>query len=154
VRARELTPDEATRALGWRYAGAYATYDVEGPLGLDRGFFAVEDGAGELVGFGCTGAEARVPGVEAEDGTEDVGYGLRPDLTGRGRGHTFVGAVLARVTEQHPEARLRMSILRWNGRSRRVAEGHGFQVVGRAGDFDVLVREAAAESLSRGVPST
>jgi hypothetical protein len=40
-----------------------------------------------------------------------------------------------------------MSILRWNGRSRRVAEGHGlgFRVTGRSGDFDVLVREAAAE---------
>jgi RimJ/RimL family protein N-acetyltransferase len=153
MRARELTPDEASRPLGWRYDGVYATYDVESPLGLDRGFFAVEDDAGELVGFGCTGAEARVPGVEPEEGTVDVGYGLRPDLTGGGRGFAFVGAVLAHVTERHPEARLRMSILGWNGRSRRVAERHGFRVVGRAGDFDVLAREAAAEGDSRGVPS-
>lgn len=141
------------RPLGWRYDGVYATYDVHGPLGLGRGFFAVEDDAGELVGFGCTGPEARVPGVEPAEGTEDVGYGLRPDLTGQGRGHEFVRAVLAHVTERFPQARLRMSILGWNGRSRRVAERHGFRVVGRAGEFDVLEREPAAEGLSRGVPS-
>jgi [ribosomal protein S18]-alanine N-acetyltransferase len=145
VRARDLTPEEAMRPLGWRYDGAYAIYDVAGALGRDPGFFAIEDD-GELVGFGCTGAEARVPGVEAEEGTVDVGYGMRPDLTGEGRGHDFVGTVLEHVAERHPDARLRMSILGWNARSRRAAEGHGFRVTGRAGEFDVLVREVAAES--------
>jgi hypothetical protein len=83
VRARELTVDEAERPLDWRYPGRYATYDARGPLGGDRGFFAVED-EGDLVGFGCVGAEARVPGVEEEPGTIDVGYGMRPDLVGQG----------------------------------------------------------------------
>jgi [ribosomal protein S18]-alanine N-acetyltransferase len=142
VRARELTLEEAERPLGWRYAGPYATYDAEGALGRERGFFAVEGEDGGLVGFGCVGAEARVPGVEAEDGTVDVGYGMRPDLVGQGHGREFVGAILAHVADRHPAARLRMSILRWNARSRRVAEAHGFRVVGEAGEFDVLVREA------------
>jgi [ribosomal protein S18]-alanine N-acetyltransferase len=144
MRARELTADEAERPLGWRYPGRYATYDAHGPLGGGRGFFAVED-HGDFVGFGCVGVEARVPGVEEETGTVDVGYGMRPDLVGQGRGRSFVGAVLAYVAERNPGARLRMSILGWNGRSRRVAEAHGFRVTGRAGHFDVLVREAAAE---------
>lgn len=143
MRARELTVDEAEQPLGWRYSGRYATYDAEGPLRPELGFFAVEDETGDLVGFGCVGAEARVPGVEEETATIDVGYGLRPDLVGQGHGRDFVGAVLAHVIEGNPAARLRMSILEWNGRSRRVAEAHGFRVVGRAGEFDVLVREAA-----------
>ncbi len=142
MRARELTVEEAERPLGWRYPEPYANYDVEGALGRDLGFFAVDDDDGGLVGYGCTGAEARVPGVEEEPGTVDVGYGMRPDLIGRGLGREFVGAVLARAAEADPSARLRMSILRWNDRSRRVAEAHGFGVVGRAGEFDVLVREA------------
>jgi [ribosomal protein S18]-alanine N-acetyltransferase len=142
VRARELTDEEAGRPLGWRYSGPYATYDAEGPLRPELGFFAVEDEGGSLVGFGCVGAEARVPGVEEEAGTIDVGYGMRPDLVGQGLGREFVGAVLTHVVERNPAARLRMSILEWNGRSRRVAETHGFHVVGRAGAFDVLVREA------------
>jgi ribosomal-protein-alanine N-acetyltransferase len=142
VRARELTVDEAERPLGWRYPEPYATYDAEGPLGRDLGFFAVEDDDGDLVGFGCVGAEARVPGVEEEPGTVDVGYGMRPDLIGQGLGREFVGAILARVVDGRPSARLRMSILRWNTRSLRVAEAHGFRPVGRVGEFDVLVREA------------
>jgi ribosomal-protein-alanine N-acetyltransferase len=142
VRARELTVDEAQRPLGWRYPGPYATYDAEGPLRPELGFFAVEDDAGSLVGYACVGAEARVPGVEEEPGTVDVGYGMRPDLTGQGRGREFVGAILAYVVAGDPDARLRMSILRWNERSRRVAEAHGFGIVGEAGEFDVLLREA------------
>jgi [ribosomal protein S18]-alanine N-acetyltransferase len=146
VRARELTVEEAEQPLGWRYPGPYATYDTEGPFGRDLGFFAVEDEDGALVGFGCVGAEARVPGVEEEAGTVDVGYGMRPDLMGQGRGREFVGAILAHVAAAHPFSRLRMSILRWNVRSRRVAEAHGFRVVDRAGEFDVLVREAQQTS--------
>jgi RimJ/RimL family protein N-acetyltransferase len=67
---------------------------------------------------------------------------MRPELVGQGRGREFVGAILTHVVQTHPPARLRMSILSWNGRSRRVAEGHGFRVTGHAGEFDVLVREA------------
>jgi RimJ/RimL family protein N-acetyltransferase len=153
VRARELTDEEAERPLGWRYPEPYETYDADGPLGRDLGFFAVDDDEGELVGFGCIGAEARVPGVEEEHGTVDVGYGMRPDLIGQGRGREFVGAVLARAASDDPTAQLRMSILRWNERSRRVAEAHGFRVVAQAGEFDVLVREAGASFEVRGVPS-
>jgi [ribosomal protein S18]-alanine N-acetyltransferase len=142
VRARELTAAEAEQPLGWRYPEPYATYDTEGPLARDRGFFAIEDEDGGLVGYGCEGADARIPGVEEEDGTVDVGYGMRPDLVGQGRGREFVGTILAHVAAAHPTARLRMSILHWNERSRRVAEAHGFSIVGQAGEFDVLVREA------------
>jgi len=141
VRARELTADEAERPLGWRYPEPYATYDAEGPLGQGLGFFAVDDDEGNLVGFGCVGAEARVPGVEEEPGTIDVGYGMRPELIGQGRGGEFVGAILAHAVQGDPTARLRMSILHWNDRSRRVAQAHGFRVVDRVGEFDVLVRE-------------
>jgi RimJ/RimL family protein N-acetyltransferase len=142
VRARELTGEEAERPLGWHYPEPYATYDAEGPLRQELGFFAVEDEDGDLVGFGCVGAEARVPGVEEEPGTVDVGYGMRPDLIGQGRGREFVGTILAHVVETNPESRLRLSIFRWNARSRRVAEAHGFRVAGQAGEFDVLVRVA------------
>jgi [ribosomal protein S18]-alanine N-acetyltransferase len=148
-----LSVDEAERPLGWQYPEPYSTYDAAGPLGNGVGFFAVDDDGGELVGYGCLGAEARVPGVEEEAGTIDVGYGMRPDLIGQGRGREFVAAILAYAVAADPTARLRMSILRWNARSRRVAEAHGFSVVARAGDFDVLVRQAGAPVEVRGVPS-
>jgi len=89
VQARELTVEEAERPLDWHYPEPYETYDAAWPLGSDRGFFAVDDDSGELVGYGCVGAEARVPGVEEEAGTVDVGYGMRPDLIGHGRGREW-----------------------------------------------------------------
>jgi ribosomal-protein-alanine N-acetyltransferase len=153
VRARELTVEEAERPLGWQYPEPYSTYDAAGPLGSGCGFFAVDDDDGELVGYGCVGAEARVAGVEEEAGTIDVGYGMRPDLVGKGHGREFVAAVLAYAVATDPTARLRVSILGWNLRSRRLAEALGFRVVARAGEFDVLVREAGAAAEVRGVPS-
>ena len=57
MRARELTVDEAERPLGWRYPGQYATYDAEGPLRPELGFFAVEDDTGDFVGYACVGAD-------------------------------------------------------------------------------------------------
>ena len=146
MHTRELTLEEAERPLGWHYAPPYEAYDADGPLGRNLGFFAVEQEDGDLVGFGCAGAEARVGGVEEEPGTVDVGYGMRPDLVGRGFGREFVGAVLAHVGDAHPSTRLRMSILRWNEASRRIAEAHGFRLVGRAGEFDVFVREATLKA--------
>ena len=122
MRTRELTAEEAETPLGWLYPGRYATYDVRGSLGADRGFFLVEDDDGDL-----------------------VGYGMRPDLMGQGLGREFVGAVLKHACHDEPAARVRMLILRWNERSRRVAEAHGLRVVGRAGEFDVLVREPPRE---------
>jgi RimJ/RimL family protein N-acetyltransferase len=145
VRTRELTAEEAETPLGWLYPGRYATYDVRGALGANRGFFFVEDAEGGLVGYGCVGAEARIPGVDPEPGTIDVGYGMRPDLMGQGLGREFVGAVLKHACADAPDARVRMLILRWNERSRRVAQALGFRVVGRAGEFDVLVRKPPRE---------
>jgi [ribosomal protein S18]-alanine N-acetyltransferase len=153
VRARELTVEEAERPLDWHYPEPFSTYDAAGPPGSGLGYFAIDDDGGELVGYGCVGAEARVSGVEEEEGTIDVGYGMRPDLVGQGRGREFVGAVIARAAKEYPTARLRMSILRWNERSRRVAQAHGFRVVAQVGEFDVLVREAGASADVRGVPS-
>lgn len=148
MQARELTAEEAEEPLGWHYPEPFSTYDVKGALKPELGYFAVEED-GDLVGYGVVGAEARVPGVDEVAGTLDVGYGMRPDMIGQGRGRAFVGAILAYAIGRDPSAtRLRMSILDWNVRSRRVAEAHGFRFAERVGEFDVLVREAAAEPVS------
>jgi ribosomal-protein-alanine N-acetyltransferase len=140
VIVRPLRPADEAAILAWRYEGAYATYDVDDPADLEHGHFAVEDG-GELVGFCCFGGGARVDGVAEEDGVLDVGYGMRPDLMGQGRGAAFVAVILAFGVERFEPQRLRMSILRWNARSRRAAERQGFALVRAAGEFDVLERE-------------
>ena len=141
MRARELTADEAERPLGWRYPEPHATYDAEGPSvrasGSSRWTMTKATSS-------ASAASARRRAFRASrrsPGTIDVGYGMRPELIGQGRGREFVGAILAQAAEGDPTARLRMSILHWNDRSRRVAQAHGFRVVDRVGEFDVLVRK-------------
>jgi RimJ/RimL family protein N-acetyltransferase len=142
VKVRDLTDADIRDITSWRYEGRYAAYDVTGGVSPGLGYFAVEH-EGRLVGYCCFGAEARVPGVAPRRGTLDVGYGMRPELMGRGLGRSFVAAILGFGMLKFRPERLRMLILRWNERSRRTALRHGFALVGAHGDFDLLEREAA-----------
>ncbi len=145
MRVRPLTSADAEAICAWRYPGRYSTYDVDDRGALDRDHWAVTE-AGRLFGYCCFGAPARVGGATAEDGTLDVGYGVRPELMGRGAGHDFVAAILEFAAERFSPQRFRVYILDWNDRSRRVAEGHGFSIddvlESDEGAFVVMVRRA------------
>jgi ribosomal-protein-alanine N-acetyltransferase len=127
MEVRALTADDAATIASWRYPGPYSTYDVNESSALASDHWAVTE-AEELIGYCCFGAPARVAGAEQEPGTLDVGYGLAPDLMGRGLGERFVGAILAFALERYDAERLRLYVLEWNERSRKVAAGHGFAV--------------------------
>jgi ribosomal-protein-alanine N-acetyltransferase len=127
MEVRALTGADREAILAWRYPGRYSTYDFDDPSALDSDTWAVTDGD-ELIGYCCFGAPARVPGAEQEPGVLDVGYGLAPGLTGRGRGPRFVGAILEFALDRYGPEQLRVFVLDWNERSRRVAESHGFAV--------------------------
>jgi ribosomal-protein-alanine N-acetyltransferase len=144
MKVRPLTEADGEAIAGWRYPGRYSTYDAHEVFTPAHAAWAVDDGA-ELVGFCCFGHEARVPGVGEEAGTLDVGYGMRPDLMGRGIGRTFVGAILDFGIREFSPRRLRLLILDWNERSRRVAEALGFTqervAPSTEGNFIVMVRD-------------
>ncbi len=144
MKVRGLTGADAATIASWRYPDRYATYDVDDPS-TPRDHWAVTD-AGELIGYGCFGAPARVAGALEEPGTLDVGYGLAPDRMGLGAGHRFVGAVLEFALERYDPERFRLYVLEWNERSRKVAASHGFAVesvlAGDEGRFLVMARQA------------
>lgn len=77
MRIRALNGADAAAIAGWRYAGEYSTYDVADPSDLATDHWAVTEG-GELVGYCCFGAPARVAGAEPAVGTLDIGYGIPP----------------------------------------------------------------------------
>jgi ribosomal-protein-alanine N-acetyltransferase len=74
---------------------------------------------------------------------------MRPEHVGHGLGRTFVGAILAFAVDRFEPERLRLLILDWNQRSRRVAEALSFRVdstvANEQGTFIVLVRPAAGD---------
>lgn len=138
-----MDAETARTICSWRYEGQYAVYDIGGANEkdvtaemLDRRspYYAVRDEHGEVVGFFNFGSSAQVwdsaePGIYAESRTVTIGLGLRPDLTGQGRGIglAFVNAGLAFAREQFAPKHLRMYVMTFNTRAIRVYEEVGFR---------------------------
>lgn len=153
---RGLTCRDAALIAEWRYAGPWSIYSSKPGSALLRaedGYFAVDDAdSGALIGFGCVGDEARVPGSGDEEGTVDVGVGMAPAMVGRGFGRSFAETVLRHVLTTGNAQRLRAVVRSWNERSLRLSRGSGFAEAGRHvcvqnGEpvtYVVLVRELAA----------
>ena len=82
---------------------------------------------GELVGYVCVGPDARVAGQEAAPEIDDIGYGFRPDLTGRGIASRWLPEVLELLSDLLVAPRQRVVIAAWNERSQTVVRRLGFE---------------------------
>ena len=131
----------------WKYDGEYAFYDmtadpedyeeiVTPELRGDRYFSIFDEDA--LIGFFC---------VEQEDGSIEIGLGLRPDLTGQGRGRTFLNEILQFVRENYIFEKIRLDVASFNQRAIKVYERAGFvktgtsQVHTNGGIYDFTLME-------------
>ena len=129
----ELMNAEAAAAIGrWRHPPPYDTYDFH--AGEERALLIAEyryhrvlDGE-ELVGYCCFGDEGRVPGGVYTDDALDMGWGMRPDLNGKGLGQEFATAVVAFAREAYQPRMMRVTIADFNVRSQIVAARVGFSV--------------------------
>ena len=61
----------------------------------------------------------------------EVGIGLRPDLTGHGRGESFLRTQLDYATVEWSPATFRLFVAAWNERAIRLYERLGFREVAR-----------------------
>jgi [ribosomal protein S18]-alanine N-acetyltransferase len=146
---RPLDEVAARTIIAWRYPPPYDVYDVavspdqrdlleaEVAFYTDArnayfGMYALDASGGEeLEAFCCFGHDARVPGGDYSADALDLGLGVRPDLTGRGRGRVYAGAVIEHAVETFRPAQLRATIAAFNTRALRVWEHHhGFRRVG------------------------
>ncbi|MET3937532.1 hypothetical protein ABIC22_000344 [Paenibacillus sp. PvP094] len=95
-----MTKDRALQISKRQYEYPYSMYDMDGSedslLELMNGeYYYALDEHDALIGFICVGESARVPGGYAagiyRDLTKlDIGLGLKPDLTGNGKGQAFL----------------------------------------------------------------
>lgn len=136
--ALHVEPLDHTAALAitrWRYPPPYDGYTLsDDPLGTalflssaTSGYFQLCDAASELVAFCCFGEEAQVPGGDYSAQALDLGLGLRPDLTGRGYGMQYLGAVLAFGIAQFQPTLLRLTVADFNLRAIRLYQKAGFR---------------------------
>jgi RimJ/RimL family protein N-acetyltransferase len=71
----------------------------------------------------------------------EVGIGLRPDLTGRGLGESFLRAQLEYASETWQPTTFRLFVAAWNERAIRLYERLGFREVARETRHFELVGE-------------
>lgn len=134
IRFRPMTYADAQAIVRWRYPEPYHLYNLDErdlPLLIDsnRRYYAALS-QDDLIGLCCFGLEARVPGgryTPGEPAALDVGLGLRPDLTGGGRGVWFAGHVLDYGDSLHAPDTFRATIAEFNRRSQRVFSALGFK---------------------------
>ncbi|WP_339255772.1 GNAT family N-acetyltransferase [Paenibacillus sp. FSL P2-0136] len=135
-----LMDEQAAREIvNWRYETPYALYNMLDAADdaedieelLDGSYFSVAAADGALIGFFCYGQNAQVgEGIESGlylDGTSlDIGLGLRPDLTGQGRGLAFLQAGMKFAERTYDAKRFRLSVAAFNLRAVSVYKKAGF----------------------------
>jgi len=122
-----MSQDDAEAIADWRYEAPYDFYDWpadEGDLAelLDpaqRGesYFSARDSLGQLLGFFS---------IRVEGDVVSLGLGLRPDLTGRGLGQSFLEAGMTFATGHLRPRLFRLSVAAFNVRAIKVYERAGF----------------------------
>ena len=124
--------------LGWQYEPPYDIYNLASAdpedtlrylLDPQNAFYSIYGEEGDLEGFCSFGQDGQVPGGDYSIPALDIGLGVRPDLTGKGRGSAYVNAVIDFAQRTYAPERLRVTIAAFNTRARRVWEGAGFQMI-------------------------
>jgi RimJ/RimL family protein N-acetyltransferase len=130
--------------VSWHYEPPYDIYN-ENPANADEivAYYldpqiqahAITDKDGRLVGICSFGPDGRVPGGRYLHDALDIGLAIRPDLTGKGLGHTYIEAVVAFAWKQFNPPALRVTIAEFNRRAQRVWKSAGFVQVERFGRY-------------------
>jgi ribosomal-protein-alanine N-acetyltransferase len=140
-----MTQAEAEAVGRWQYPPPYDFYDVGAdpadyaeltdPAARGSRFFVASSPADRLIGF--------FEYKPVRDGVVEIGLGLRPDLTGAGRGLAFVQAGLAFARRRFSSPEIRLWVATFNQRAVKIYERAGFvpmrhetrNLVGTSWDF-------------------
>jgi [ribosomal protein S18]-alanine N-acetyltransferase len=131
VRVEEWTEGCAREVAHWHYDPPYDFYDLASDPEDDA---AMHDPArAEHFRAVLADDDERLDAFwyfDRQGAVVEVGIGLRPDLTGRGHGESFLSAQLAYAAENWAPATFRLFVAAWNERAIRLYERLGFRVVG------------------------
>lgn len=125
---------KAADIAGWRYDVPYDFYNnddtAEGRAELMNGSYYALLEDNKLIGYFCTGSSAQVPigkeyGMYEEDAI-DMGLGMHPALTGKGRGVSFCTFILKELEARYPGVPVRLTVATFNKRAIHLYEKLGF----------------------------
>ena len=136
-----VTKVDVREFVYWAYEPPYDVYNMLAPSDQleedDLAYFldpvynyhTIRDEAGQMVGFCSFGLDGQVPGGDYGDEALDIGLGVRPDLTGQGRGFAFVRATIDFADQAFKPTVLRVTIASFNQRAQHVWQKAGFNRV-------------------------
>jgi RimJ/RimL family protein N-acetyltransferase len=132
VRVADWTEAHAREVARWHYEPPYDFYDLASDPADEAAMHdsshaehyraVLEDGGERLDAFWY---------FDWHGDIVVVGIGLRPDLTGRGLGESFLRAQLAYAASRWNPTRFRLFVAAWNERAIRLYERLLFSEVGR-----------------------
>jgi hypothetical protein len=144
MRVQDLSSADRLAVKSWNYSHELDTYSREEISPNSSSYFAVYDG-NVFVGFGVTGLDAIVQGMELNSTDFDVGLGMAPKFIRGGRGTEFAQTVLEHAImlgKNKGLSHLRCAIHSWNAVSQLMATRAGFepnnQIVNSAGEFVIM----------------
>ena len=119
--------EDAHQIASWHYEAPYDFYDWDrdaadlaellNPQSWQEAYYSVLNGENELVGFFV---------FKRDSQTVEVGLGLRPDLTGKGLGRTFLNAGLTFGQEHFSVNVWSLSVATFNTRAIHLYQQVGF----------------------------
>ncbi len=133
---RDMTNEDAKIIAEWNYPKPYDIYNSgnkeKAVAEMTQGAYAAVYADGKLCGFFCTGDSARIPiepalPIYKSETAVDVGLGIRPDMTGRGLGRSFLSFVIGIIQRYHPNVVLRLTVADFNKRAIKLYESFGFE---------------------------
>lgn len=132
---KEMDEIYARKILSWKYEAPYDFYNNEYSVDavqelLNPSYSAILDDQDEVFGFFCIGDSAQVP-IGADfgaypQGYMDVGLGMNPKFTGRGKGLSFLTFILQQINEVHGVVPVRLTVAAFNTRAIHLYEKFGF----------------------------
>ncbi|CDQ19395.1 GNAT family N-acetyltransferase [Halobacillus karajensis] len=134
ISVKEMTEERAIVSLQWKYEPPYDFYNVNGDGAslaerLDGTYKALFEGK-TFIGFFCIGEGAKVPAGRSrgvyQDEAVDMGLGMDPALTGKGKGTPFCSAVLSYIKKEYPGKPIRLSVATFNRRAIQLYKNMGF----------------------------
>jgi [ribosomal protein S18]-alanine N-acetyltransferase len=130
---RPMTAADAHAVATWRYPDEYSFYDADAdpgdlaelldPAGWEKRYFAADELAKRTL--------AGVLVVKLTGRVAEIGLGLRPGLTGRGLGESFLRACLHFAAAALGARSCALAVAAFNRRAITVYERAGFREAGR-----------------------
>lgn len=143
-----MSQSDAEKIADWHYEGIYSFYDMENdpedlqellsPEKRGENYWSVFSN-GVLIGFAA---------LFRDDLSMEIGLGLRPDLTGKGLGSTFLDEIEQFILDYFPTvSKLRLSVASFNIRAQKVYKRAGFlsckeeMIATNGGEYPFLIME-------------